>query len=119
MTSLFPFPWHVLYIVAIKTDFIKQKNEKIKLILSVFRASAKIFHYNADFAIEIVSKKFNLSKSDMEIWFMYVRYSLDGRISVQSLENMVTTLLLKTKAIDYKPDITSLISPEFAQIDYP
>ncbi len=32
---------------------------------------------------------------------------------------MVTTLLLKTKTIDHKPDITSLISPEFAQIDYP
>ena len=110
-------PWPC-FVVAAKTDFIKQKNEKIKLILSVFRESAKIFHYNADLAIEMVSKNFNLSKSDSEIWFKCVRYSLDGRISVKSLEKIVTTLL-KAKTIDYKPDITSLISPEFAQIDYP
>lgn len=67
--------------------------------------------------LRFVFKNFNLSKSDSEIWFKWVRYSLDGRISAKSIE-MIITMLLKAKEIDHKPDITSLISPKFVQMDY-
>ncbi|MDQ6667097.1 MAG: hypothetical protein M3Y53_02600 [Thermoproteota archaeon] len=66
--------------VATRTDFLKNQ-EIITAILAALQEAARMFHSDKVHSVEIVSKKYNLSKEDSEKWVESVRYSLDGMIS--------------------------------------
>ncbi|MDQ6666938.1 MAG: ABC transporter substrate-binding protein [Thermoproteota archaeon] len=106
-------PWPC-FMVATRTDFLNNQ-EIITAILAALQEAARIFHSDKVHSVEIVSKKYNLSKEDSEKWFESVRYSLDGMISQEALENTLTTLM-KVGAIKQRVDVSALISERFVSV---
>jgi hypothetical protein len=89
-----------------RTDFLKNQ-EIITAILAALQEAVRMFHSVNVHSVEIVSKKYNLSHSVP--WFESVRYSLDGMIYQEPIENTVTTLM-KVGAIKQRIDASAFIS---------
>ena len=85
-------PWPS-FMMASRTDFLKEHSDIVKMFMSALQEAAKIFHRDKRKSTEIMRKIYNLSEQDCEHWLGKVRYSVDGAISLDSLKQTMDTLL--------------------------
>lgn len=99
-------PWPC-FVIAVRNEVLEQSETKIVELLQVIHKSSEMFMQNPN-AIDMVAKRYEQKKSDVERWFYSTEWAIHGWVSNKMIDSVVYNLKL-AKIIDDSAPMPELI----------